>query len=227
MARRQKNTTKYEIAQLATSLFLDVGFAATTPKRICDELDISTGKLTYHFPTKEHLLAILVKMLCAFQEKTLEETVEEGNTSLLAICMEIATMASMCEESKIAQELFISMYSSPLCLEIIRKNDNKRAKLVYADFCQNWTEEQFIEAEILVSGVEYATMMTTSDSAPLETRITGAINNIMQIYGVPEDIREVKIQKVLKMDYRTLGVNVMDDFKKFVKKANEQIMEDI
>ncbi len=227
MARRRVNTTKHEIIQLATKLFLEIGYSATTPKRICDELDISTGNLTYYFPTKEHMLAVLVQMLCSFQGRTVQETVEDGKTSLLAICMELATMAAMCEESDIAKELFLAMYSSAMCLEIIRDNDNQRAKYIYADYCSDWTEEQFMEAEILVSGIEYATMMTTGDATSLETRITGALNNIMRIYNVPEETREVKIQKVLQMDCRALGSRALEYFRTFVKQTNEQVFKDL
>ena len=226
MARRRVNTTKYEIIQTATGLFLEKGPSATTPKLICDELDISTGNLTYYFPTKEHLLAVLVEMLCNFQGKILQNMVEEeGTTSLLAVCLELATMAAMSEESEIAKDLFVSAYSSPLCLEIIRKNDTERSKLIYSEFCPDWTKLQYIEAEILVSGIEYATLMTTSDAAPLETRITGALNNIMRIFGVPEEIRNVKISKVLSLDYLVLGRRILEQFKDYVDQTNEQTFE--
>lgn len=227
MSRRRVNTTRLEIIQLATEMILSAGYSATTPKRICDELDISTGNLTYYFPTKEHLLAVLVEMLCNFQGKTLQSTVNEGSTSLLAVCLELATMAAMSEESEVAKDLFVSAYSSPVCLEIIRRNDAQRSRSVFGEFCPGWTDEQFIEAETLVSGIEYATMMTTGDSTSLENRITGALNNIMRIYNVPEDIRTVKINKVLAMDYRAVGRRVLDEFRAYVKETNEHILEDV
>ncbi len=227
MVRRRINTTKYEIIRVATSLFLEIGYSATTPKRVCEILDISTGNLTYYFPTKEHLLAVLTNILCAFQGREVEEMTAEGSTSLLAVCMELAVMAAMCEESDIARELFLSMYSSPLCLEIIRKNDNERSKYIYGEFCTDWTDEQFVEAETLVSGVEYATMMTTGDSASLETRISGALNNVMRIYNVPEELRKIKIDKVLQMEYRELSKRALDDFKAFVEQATEQTIESL
>lgn len=226
MARRRKNTTKYEIIQIGTKLFLEKGYSATTPKLICEELDISTGNLTYYFPTKEHLLIVLVEMLCSFQGKTLNDMVqEEGKTSLLAVCLELATMAAMCEESEIAKDLFVSAYSSAMCLEFIRKNDTQRAKHIYSEFCPGWSEEQYVEAETLVSGIEFATMMTTKDSAPLDTRITGALNNIMMIFNVPEETRQQKIRKVLALDYRTLARRVLKQFKEFVDQTNEQSFE--
>lgn len=226
MARRRVNTTKYEIIQTATKLFLEKGYSATTPKLICDTLDISTGNLTYYFPTKEHLLAVLVEMLCSFQIKTIQDMVqEEGITSLLAVCLELATMAAMSEESEIAKDLLLSAYSSPICLEIIRKNDTLRSKHIYSAFCPDWSEQQYMEAEVLVSGIEYATLMTVSDTVPLETRVTGALNNIMQIYNVPEETRKLKISKVLSMDYRALSRHVLDSFRQFVDQTNEQTFE--
>lgn len=225
MARRRVNTTKYEIIQLATKLFLDIGYSATTPKLICDELDISTGNLTYYFPTKEHLLAVLVDMLCKFQSQTLQNTVNEGKTSVLAVCLELATMASMSEESEVAKDLFHAAYSSPMCLDIIRKNDSERAKHVFGPFCPDWEDTRFLEAEVLVSGIEYATLMTAGDTVSLEARITGALNSILQIYNVPEEIRKQKLRKVLSINYRTLGRHVLDNFRQFVAETNEHTFE--
>ena len=226
MARRRVNTTKYEIIQEGTRLFLEKGYSNTTPKLICDTLDISTGNLTYYFPTKEHLLAVLVDMLCKFQAKTIQDMVEEdGVTSLLAVCLELTAMAAMSEESEIAKDLFLSAYSSPICLEIIRRNDNRRAKLVYGQFCPDWNDQQFAEAESLVSGIEYATLMTTNDSSPLEMRITGALNSILMIYNVPKELRKQKIEKALAIDYRAQGRYVLEKFTEFVEQTNEQTFE--
>lgn len=228
MARRRVNTTKYEIIQEGTRLFLEKGYSNTTPKLICDTLDISTGNLTYYFPTKEHLLAELVDMLCKFQAKTIQDMVEEdGVTSLLAVCIELTSMAAMSEESEIAKDLFLSSYSSPICLEIIRRNDAKRSKLVYKEFCPGWNEQQFVEAETLVSGIEFATLMTTGDSSPLEIRIAGALNSILMIYNVPEELRKQKIEKALSMDYRTQGRYVLDKFTEFVEQTNEHTFEEL
>ncbi len=225
MAHRRINMTKYDIVRVATHLFLENGYSATAPKHICDTLNISTGNLTYYFPTKEHLLVVLIKMLCEFQGNMLEDAEEGGHTSLFAVCMEVATMAAMCEQSEIAKDLFISAYSSPMCLEYIRKNDTARAKHIYAAFCSDWDEERFVEAETVVSGIEYATMMTTGDSAPLEVRISGAINNILRVYYVPRELREQKIAKTLKTDYRALGMTVLQNFRRYVEEASEHLLD--
>ena len=52
MARMKTNSTKTEIVRVATRMFLEKGFTNTSVKMISDELGISTGNLTFHFPSK-------------------------------------------------------------------------------------------------------------------------------------------------------------------------------
>ena len=226
MARIDKGAlTKLEIITEATKQFLEKGYTKTSANAVAKALDMSQGNLTFHYPTKEHLLAILVDKLCDFQWKRMEQEANDGISSVLAICLELTAMASACESDETIKDFFLSAYSSPLSLDIIRKNDAKRAKEVFGSYRPDWTDEQFAEAEILVSGIEYATLMTAGDPVPLETRIAGALNNILGIYGVPEETRQIKLQKVFAMDYITLGKRVLDEFKQYVTDANDEAFQ--
>ena len=226
MARIDKGAlTKLEIITEATKQFLEKGYTNTSANAVAKALDMSQGNLTFHYPTKEHLLAILVDKLCDFQWKRMEQEANDGISSVLAICLELTAMASACESDETIKDFFLSAYSSPLSLDIIRKNDAKRAKEVFGSYRPDWTDEQFAEAEILVSGIEYATLMTAGDPVPLETRIAGALNNILGIYGVPEETRQIKLQKVFAMDYITLGKRVLDEFKQYVTDAIDEAFQ--
>ena len=108
----------------------------------------------------------------------------------------------------------------------ITPGDKKPAKFSWKDIT-GWSEQQFVEAETLVSGIEYATLMTTGDSSPLEIRIAGALNSILMIYNVPEELRKQKIEKALSMDYRTQGRYVLDKFTEFVEQTNEHTFEEL
>lgn len=222
---RKVKTTKLEIIQCASKLFLEQGYSNTSPRTVCDILDISTGNLTYYFPTKEHVLAEVVHLLCDFQWKMMREEAKEDISSLMAICIEVTEMAAMCAQDEIARDFFLAAYTSPMCLDIIRNNDTKRAQSVFKNYCPDWKEEQFKEAEIIVSGIEYATLMTTDESVTLETRIEGALQSILSIYNVPKEIQEIKIQKALAMDYGGIGVRVMNAFRRYVEKINEKALE--
>ena len=228
MARISKSAiTRLEIIQVASRQFLEKGYSGTTVSAISKELEMSPGNLTFHFPTKEHLLAELVDLLCRFQWVRMEEEANEGFSSVMAICLELTSMASACEADPVIKDFFISSYTSPMCLEIIRRNDTDRAKNVFRESRPNWTDEKFAEAEILCSGIEYATLMTANDPVSLETRISGALNVILDIYGIPEEIRQEKIRKVFTMDYQKLGMQVLEEFKEYVEQANEQAFIDL
>lgn len=207
--------------QEATKQFLEKGYSATTISAISKALDMSPGNLTFHYPTKEHLLAVLVDMLCDFQWKRMEKEADEGFSSIMAICLELASMASACEQDAVIKDFFLSAYTSPMCLDIIRRNDALRAMQVFASYRPEWTKEQFAEAEILCSGIEYATMMSAGDPVPLEIRLAGALNNILGIYNIPPDVRETKIRRVFDMGYRNLGLRTFNDFKIYVNEAHD------
>lgn len=227
MARKKvNNAIKMAMVRVANRMFLERGFSNTSVKAIAQELGISTGHITFYYPTKEHLLALLVEKLCDFQWQMMNQTVDEGKTSLMAICLELVAMAAICEENEIAKDFYLSSYTNPMCLEIIRKSDTRRAKEVFGEYCTGWNEEDFAEAETLVSGIEYATLMTTPASASLEVRIAGALNQIMTLYNVPEEVRKMKIDKVLAMDYGNIGRRIFTEFTEYIDSENSQLSEE-
>ena len=227
MTRRRVNTTKLEIVQTATKMFLQQGYSTTSIKAIADSLDISTGHLTFYFPTKEHLLVEMVDMLCDFQWVQVRRCLEDGESLLMAVCLEFTAMTAICEENEIAKDFYIAAYTHPMTLEIIRRNDAKRAQVVFEEYCRDWTRQQYSEAETLVSGIEYATLMTTTDSAPVDVRIVGALNNILCIFGVPEALRAKNISQVLAMDYVAIGRQMLERFIAFIEETNEQAFDEL
>ena len=218
--------TKLEIIRYATKKILETGYTNTQVRAIAKELNMSPGNLTFHYRTKEDMLAELVELLCDFQWKMMEEA-KEGYSSTMAVCLELAAMASICEEDEVARDFYLSAYTSPKCLAIIRKNDTARAKGVFKEYCLDWTDENFEEAEILAAGIEYSTLNTSGVTVALETRIAGAMNNILSIFNVPEETRRMKIDRVLSKDFRKLGRRVLNEFKQYVEDTNEQALMDL
>ena len=225
MARiNKRELTKLEIIEVASECFLQNGYTDTSIKQVCNMLGMSPGNVTFYFPTKDHLLAELVELLGVYQWKMMEEEAGEGISSLLAVCLELTAMASVCDENEIARDFYLSSYTSPLCLGMVRKNDVEKAKSVFKEYTYDWSEERFCEAEVLVSGIEYATFMKAGPEVSPEARIEGALDAILKIYGVPREMRRIKIQKVLAMNYREIGKRVFSGFKQFVKTENERAM---
>ena len=136
-------------------------------------------------------------------------------------------MAAICEENAVAKDFYLSAYSHPIPLSMIRHNDAIRAKMIFRESCPDWDDARFTETEVIVSGTEYATLMTAGDHVSLETRISGALNSNMMLFGIPEDVRKTKINKVLAMDYRSIGRSVLSQFKDYIKQLTDEELEEI
>ena len=228
MGRNRKPTpTKAVIIKAASELFFENGFSKTTSTEVCKKADISTGNLTFYFPTKEHILAVLVKMMIDFQWKEMEEQTDEGKSSLLAYCLELSTLAAIGEEFPEMQDFIAAAYSHPMTLDLIRANDTEKIKKVFGEYTENWSDEKYIAVEAIISGIEYGTIMRTEHSAALEQRIEGALDTVMSLFGISEDLRKSKISKVLSMDYRSIGRKVYEEFKQYVTETNEHALDEV
>lgn len=224
---KKENPTRILIVKTATEMFFERGFSKTTASAISKAAGISTGNLTFHFPTKEHILEELVSMICDFQWKTMEEATDEGKSSLLAYCLELTTMAAIAETNEQMREIYLSSYVYPMTLDHIRLNDVEKLKRVFGAYCEGWTDEQFFATECLVSGIEYATLMTTEHSSSLPERIRSALNAIMLLFRVPEEMRRAKIEKVLAMDYYAIGKQMLEDFKSFTEEEHRKAVDEM
>lgn len=225
--KRRPTPTRAIIIKAASELFFENGFSRTTATELCKKANISTGNLTFYYPTKEHILGDIVKMMCDFQWREMEHAADEGRSSLLAYCLELTTMVAVGEELPEMRDFFIAAYAHGIPLEIIRANDTEKIKQVFAAYTEGWDDEQFIEAEVLISGIEYATLSSTEHSASVPHRIEGALNTVMTLFGVPEGLRRAKIEKVLAMDYRAIGREVYTAFKQYVTETNEHRVEEL
>lgn len=227
MTRVSRTTTRNEIIQTACELFFEKGYSATSPKLIAAELGISSGNLTYYFPTKENLLTVVVHMLCQFQWKLLGIEVERGIDSVGSVCLEMMTVAAACQEDEIARDFFTAAFQSKMCRDYLRNDHIKRAKRIFADHCGDWTDEDFVQAELLIMGIQYTTITADDSILPLKTRIGGALEYILNIYGIDSEIRQQEIERVLQMDCRTLGRNVLAEFIKYINETNEQAFSEM
>ena len=166
-------------------------------------------------------------MMIDFQWKEMEAQTDEGTSSLLAYCLELSTLAAISDEFPEMQDFITAAYAHPMTLDLIRANDTEKIKRVFDEYTENWTDEKYIAVEAIISGVEYATVMRTEHSAPLEYRIEGALDTVMSLFGVPIELRRSKIAKVLTMDYRSIGRKVYGEFKEYVTETNDHALEEV
>ncbi len=222
---RKHPNTRVMIIQEAARMFIEDGYSNSSINQLSKNLDLSPGNVTFYFRTKEHLLETLVDDMFQYQNIMMEQETQEGISSLLAYCLELTAIAAVCEESEIARDFYASSYASALTLKRIRENDMPKTREVFGPFRPDWDDAQWVATENIVSGIEYATIMTREENTPLALQIEKTLDTILYIYGVPADIRKTKIEKVLAMDYRALGHQMLLGFPEYVKKRNAELME--
>jgi len=216
--QKKKRNTKYEILQHATKLFIEKGYTSAYVTSIANELDISPGNLTFHFPTKEHILAELIRELCKLPRRNEESVVKGEHALLMGYFLELAMFAAVCQENQNIKDLMVSAYTHPMSLEIIRENDTKRAMQVFGKYCPEWTETEYIQMENVASGIEYAMFMTeNTDKISFEQRVISSIDSIMKIYEIPIGIRKSIIAEIMAVDYRSMGNQVFEEFCNYVE----------
>ena len=214
--------TRLLIIREAARMFVEEGYTKSSISRLAANLDLSLGNITFYFKTKEHLLAVLVDEMFDYQRMMMQEATEEGKSSLLAYCLELTAMAAACEGSELARDFYASSYASHLTLPLIREVDTAKVKEIFGAYCPPFTEEQWVATENIVSGIEYATIMTREEDTPLALQIEKTLDTILYLFGVPQEVREAKIAKVLSMDYRALGERLLTGFPAYVMKINEE-----
>ena len=224
--RKHPINNRLLIIQEAARMFVEDGYTKSSISKIAQNLNVSLGNITFYFKTKEHLLAVLLDEMFHYQQKMMEEYTEEGKSSLLAYCLELTAMTAVCEASEVARDFYASTYASALTLERIRANDLPKVREIFAQFQPDWTDEQWIATENIVSGIEYATIMTREENTPLPLQIEKTLDTILYLFGVPKELREMKIAKVLNMDYRAVGDRLLKEFPKYVEKINAEKVEE-
>ena len=223
---KRRTDTRLQIIRLGLKLFTEEGYTKTSAGRIAKELDISPGNITFYFPTKEHLLAVLTEELCDFEWLMMEQEVSEGKSSMLAYCLELVAIAAICEEDEVARDFYRSLYASPICLKVIREQDAMKCKDIFREYRPDWNDLRWQYTENLVSGIEFATLMTDEQDIPLSIQIEGALSTILGIYGVPDELKAVKIEKALSMDYRALGRRMLKEFREYIDSVNEAALDE-
>ncbi len=225
MARISRNSlTRLEIIKTANRLFLENGFTATTMASISKELEISTGNLTYHFPTKEHLLLELVEQQCQFQWDMIAKQERQGASPLQAYVLEITAQTALCDENPIAKDFYVSAYTHPLTLAEIRRWDCEKAQNLFAAYNPEWKEVDYVMAESSASGLELAALMTESDEmVTLEDKIANTLDGLLRIYHVPETERRQVIADVLADDYHAIGQRIWEAFGDRIEEVSDAI----
>lgn len=227
MARRKANITKLEILQVATRMFLEKGFTNTSVKAISNELDISTGNLTFHYHTKEDILLELAKEITDFHMRSIEKVQSDGYDDLFAYCWEVTLQITLCEENPQINDLYLAIYSHPTTLLFVKDWTAEKNYRILGERLSDWTIEHFRIIENVTCCIERSALTEPCTEAyTLEDKIRLTLTCLLKIYDISKEEREEVIGEILKTDYRKTGNDLLKQFTKYIEKHNQQIIQE-
>ena len=225
--RFHANTTKIEIIQVGTRMFLEKGFTETSVQAISEALGISKGNFTFHFPTKEHLLLELTKYLVKFHTREINIAKSEGLNNLLAYCWEVTAQIAMCEEHPQAKDFYLAIYSYPSTLAYAKEWTADKNVGLLSERLPDWTPERFKLVENVASHIEMSALSDScTESYLLEDKITLTVDSLLKLYEIPKEERQEAIATILKIDYRNIGKKMFKEFVAYVERLNQQALDD-
>lgn len=226
MARRKSNLTKLEILKVAMKMFLEKGFTNTSVKAISNELNISTGNLTFYFPTKEHILLELTKEITQFHTKCIDK-VPKKNDDLYSYCWEVTAQIILCEENEQARNIYLAIYSHPLTLQYVKDWTAEKNRQILGNRLKDWTYERFRRVENVTCCIERSALTEPcTDIYNIEDKIRLILTCLLKIYDISYEEREKVIGEILATDYRKTGRELLKQLTQYVEKQTEQALEE-
>ncbi len=227
MARRKTNLTKLEITQVAMRMFLEKGFTNTSAKAISNELNISTGNLTFYYPTKEHILLELTKEITQFHTKSIDKILKKEKNDLYSYCWEVTAQIVLCEENEQAKDIYLAIYSYPLTLQYIKDWTAEKNQKVLGERLKDWTPERFRRVENVTSCIERSALTEPcTESYTIEDKIRLILTCLLKIYDICYEEREKVIGEILELDYRKTGHELLKQLTKYVETQNKQALNE-
>ncbi len=206
-------------------MFLEKGFTNTSAKAISNELDISTGNLTFYFPTKEHMLLELTKEITAFHTKCIDK-VEKENDDLFSYCWEVAAQIMLCEENEQAKDIYLAIYSHPMTLNFVKDWTAKKNQNILGDRLKEWTYERFRRVENVTCCIERSALTEScAENYTIEDKIRLILTCLLKIYDISFEEREKVINKILETDYHKMGHDLLKQLTRYVENQNKQALE--
>lgn len=225
MARKKSNLTKLEIMQVAMKMFLEKGFTNTSAKAISNELNISTGNLTFYFPTKEHILLELTKEITEFHTKCIDKVFEKDD-DLFAYCWEVAAQIILCEENENAKDIYLATYSHPMTLQYVKDWTAEKNQRILGNRLSDWTYERFRRVENVTCCIERSALTEPcTENYTIEDKIRLILTCLLKIYDISSEEREKVINKILETDYHKMGHDLLKQLTKYVESQNKQALE--
>ena len=217
MAHRENNTTQQAIIDAAIKQFLVNGFHNTSAKKICEEVGISPGNLTFWFPSKADLLLEFTKKIMSYHTKFIEYNKNKNEENLYTYCLEIIVQITLCEEKENTRDIYYSMYSEPLTMSFLKDWTAEKNFDILGAYLPDWDLKRFRRVANVTCCIERSALAEPcTEDYTLEDKIRLTLTCLLKIYDFEKEKREKVITKILETDYKKIKTEMLKQLDEFL-----------
>ncbi len=218
MAHRENNATQQAIIDAAIKQFLVNGFHNTSAKKICEEVGISPGNLTFWFPAKADILLEFTKKIMSYHTKFIEYNKSKNEENLYTYCLEIIVQITLCEEKENIRDIYYSMYSEPLTMSFLKDWTAEKNFDILGDYLPDWDLKRFRRVANVTCCIERSALAEPcTEDYTLEDKIRLTLTCLLKIYDFDKEERERVIAKVLATDYQKIKTEMLKQLDEFLE----------
>lgn len=190
----------------AIKLFLENGYEQTTTVAIAQAAGMSSSAFFAVFANKETLLLKLTKWMYEKQFAITDRLLGEGYEPEMFYAVEPSIQMYIAEKSEALRELYVSVYSYAATANYIHQMVTDKLVELFSATHPQYTRQDFYELELATSGMLRSFMARKCDrSFTMEQKLRRFLSCGMTIYGVDQEKQQEVIDRVLKMDLKSVA----------------------
>lgn len=211
-SERTSEMSKRAVLVVASRLFLEKGYTATSLREIAKKSDVNIGSLIYFFENKENILCELVEFVLAGQFKSAEDIVKDKTEDpLLFWAFETTLQLHMAECSEHIRELYVTAYSFPKSSNLIYQTTAGKMPGVFGALHPDYEAKDFYELEIASGGIIRGFMSVPCDMYfTMERKVKRYLETSFAVYGVSKEKTQEAIQFISQYDFRNIAHQVIE-----------------
>lgn len=194
----------------AFRLFLENGYERTTTAAIAQAAGMSSSAFFAVFANKEALLLKLTKWTYEKQFAVTHELLGKDYDPVMFYAVEPAIQLYIAEKTEGLRELYVSSYSYAATANYIHQVVTDKLVDLFGKDHPGYTRQDFYELELATSGMLRSFMARKCDrSFTMEQKLRRFLTCGMTIYGVAPEKQQEVIDRVLKMDLKSVADQLM------------------
>lgn len=212
-------SNKQHILYAAAISFLELGYTATTIKKIAADAKTNTGTLQNIFKTKDDILSDIVSYVLEGQFDTTAKFLEGvTDDKILFYAAETTLQLYMAESSENIRNLYGAAYSLPKTTRIIQNTITKKLESIFKEQLPEMETKDFYLLEIASGGIMRNFMMVPCDMwFTMDQKVAAFLETTLRVYCVPEEKIKEAVEFVAQFDFEKIAKETINAMLTFLK----------